>query len=64
MQSDANEVCESRSDANASCFNVQCEKSIRKPEIMLKYMKKMIESLDGSKPVSVIVSDSSISEYG
>lgn len=64
MQSDANEVCESRNNVKASCVNVQCDKSIRKPEIILKYMKKMIESIDDSKLVSVVVSDSSISEHG
>lgn len=64
MQSDANEVCESRSNAKTSYVNVQCDKSIRKPEVMLKYMKKMMESVDDSKPVTVIVSDSSITEHG
>lgn len=58
MQSDANRVCESRSNANSSCINVQCDKSIRKPEIILKYIDKLIESLEDSKPVTVVVSDS------
>lgn len=64
MQSDANEVCESRSNAKASCINVQCDKSIRKPEIILKHMKRLIESAENSKPVAVVVSDLSVSECG
>lgn len=66
MQSDANEVCESRNNAKVHCMNVQCDKSIRKPEIVFKYIKKWIESSEDSKSVAVLVSDSSISErkYG
>lgn len=64
MQSDANEVCESRSNAKSSCINVQCDKSIRKPEIILKHIKRLIESTEDSKPVAVVVSDLSVSEYG
>uniref|UniRef100_A0A2S2QQD5 Fatty acid synthase n=1 Tax=Sipha flava TaxID=143950 RepID=A0A2S2QQD5_9HEMI len=58
IQSDADGVCESRNNANSNCINLQCDKSIRKPEIILKYMNKLIESLEDSKPVTVVVSDS------
>lgn len=58
MQSDASRVCESRSNANSSGINVQCDQSVRKPEIILKYMNKLIESLEDSKPISVVFSDS------
>lgn len=64
MQSDANEVCESRSNVNSNCINVQCDKSVRKPEIMLKYISKLIESVNGSKPISVIFSDPLIPQHG
>lgn len=59
MQSDAAEVCESRSSANANCVNVQCSKSVHKPEAVLKHMKKLIESAEDSRPVSVVVGDTS-----
>jgi len=64
MQSDAIEVCESRSNANSNCINVKCDESVRKPEIILKYINKLIESVNDSKPVSVVFSDSLISEHG
>lgn len=59
MQSDANGVCESRGNAKANYINVQCDKSIRKPEIILNYMKNLMESVDDSKPISIVVGDSS-----
>jgi len=64
MQSDANEVCESRSNANSNCINLQCDKSVRKPEIILKYINKLIDSVNDSKPISVVFSDSLIPEHG
>lgn len=63
MQSDANEVCESRNDTHSHCINVQCDKSVRKPETMLKYMNKLTESIVDSKPVSVVLSNPLISEH-
>lgn len=64
MQSDAIEVCESRSNANYNCINVQCDKSVRKPEIILKYMNKLVDTVNDSKPISVIFDDPLISEHG
>ncbi|CAI6344354.1 unnamed protein product [Macrosiphum euphorbiae] len=63
MQSDAIEVCESRSNANYNCINVQCDKSVRKPEIILKYMNKLVDTVNDSKPISVIFDDPLISEH-
>ncbi|XP_026815045.1 fatty acid synthase-like isoform X2 [Rhopalosiphum maidis] len=63
MQSDANEVCESRNDAHSNCINIQCDKSVQKPETILKYMNKLVESIIDSKPISVIFSDPLISEH-
>lgn len=43
---------------------MQCDKSVRKPDIILKYINKLIESVNDSKPVSVVFSDPLISEHG
>lgn len=64
MQSDADRICESRNNANANCVNLQCDKSIRKPEIVFKYMKNLIQSVEESKPISIVVSETSIPDCG
>lgn len=64
VQSDASEISESRKNAKANCVNVQCDKSIRKPEIVFKYIKNLIKSVEDSKPISVVVSNSSVSKCG
>ncbi|VVC35574.1 Hypothetical protein CINCED_3A020887 [Cinara cedri] len=62
IQSDANGICESRRNTKTNCVNVQCDKSIRKPEIVFKYIKNLIQSVEDSKPISVVVSNPSVSE--
>jgi len=43
---------------------VHCDKSIRKPEIILKYINKLLKPAEDSEPITLIVSDPAVSEYG